>query len=112
MAEVKSSMPPGNRRSLWRVGPESTWTTVLPVAFIIVSLVSLVLLPIIGEKQTAQKQQEISRDGEPARRTANQMQMDLAAEIDKIIAFQVTGQRQYQVEYARLLEEERRLGQE
>src|SRR5260221_448163 len=33
------------RRSIWRVGPESTRTTVLPVAFIIISLVSLAALP-------------------------------------------------------------------
>jgi signal transduction histidine kinase len=102
----------GERRSVWRVGPESTWTTVLPVAFIIVSLVSLVLLPIVVEKRTAQMRLEISSAAEPARRTANQMQMDLAAELDKIIAFQVTGQRQYQTAYQELLLDERNLGQQ
>jgi signal transduction histidine kinase len=94
------------------VGPESTWTTVLPVAFIIVSLVSLVLLPIVVEKRTAQMRQEIAKAAEPARRTANQMQMDLAAELDKIIAFQVTGQRQYQVAYQALLVDEQNLSKQ
>ena len=45
------------RRSLWRVGPESTWTTILPVAFIIASLLALVILPGGGESQP---QQEVS----------------------------------------------------
>jgi len=40
------------RRSIWRVGPESTWTTTLPVTFIIASLLSLVLLPIIVSSHT------------------------------------------------------------
>src|SRR5205814_236366 len=96
------------RRSIWRVGPESTWTTVLPVAFIIVSLVSLVVLPLVVENRTTKMREEISRAAEPARRTANQVQMDLAAEIDKINALQVTDQRQYRAEYQQLLDEQRR----
>jgi len=83
-------IPPRERRSIWRIGPESSWTTVLPVAFIIISLVSLVVLPIVVEKRTAQMRSEITRAAEPARRTANRMQMDLAAELDKIIPYQVT----------------------
>src|SRR3954469_12661246 len=91
------------RRSVWRVGPESTWTTVLPVAFIIVSLVSLAVLPIVSEKRTAQMRREISTAAEPARRTANAVQVDLAAELDKIIAYQVTKQPQYRAQYEQLL---------
>lgn len=93
---------------MWRVGPESTWTTVLPVAFIIVSLVSLVVLPIVVENRTAKMRSEISRAAEPARRTANEMQRDLAAEIDKIIAYQVTGQEQFRSSYEALLSGQRR----
>jgi signal transduction histidine kinase len=99
---------PLDRRSIWRVGPESTWTTVLPVAFIIISLVSLVVLPIVVENRTAQMRQEITRAAEPARRTANEMQMNLAAEIDKIIAWQVTGQQQYRNAYAVLIQQQQR----
>ena len=94
------------RRSVWRVGPESTWTTVVPVVFIIVSLLSLVVLPIVVSNKTAKMRQEITRYAEPARRSANQIQMDLSAELDKIIAWQVTGQEQYRREYFALVTRE------
>jgi len=94
------------RRSIWRVGPESTWTTVLPVAFIIASLLSLVLLPIIVSNHTRRMRDEIKRLSEPAREAANATQVDLSRELDNIIAFQVTGQPQYRAEYARLMKEQ------
>lgn len=103
--------PPGrpmNRRSLWRVGPESTWTTIIPVAFIIVSLLSLVALPLVVSRHTNRMRREISNLAEPARRAANQIQMDLSNEIDKLIAFQVTGQRQYRDAYLELLARQER----
>jgi signal transduction histidine kinase len=87
------------RRSIWRVGPESTWTTVVPVIFIIVSLLSLVLLPLIVARKTARMRDEIRTVAEPARRAANSIQMDLSAEVDKLIAYQVTGQGQYRRAY-------------
>lgn len=93
---------------MWRVGPESTWTTILPVAFIIVSLLSLVALPLIVSRHTNRMRREISNLAEPARRAANQIQMDLSNEIDKIIAFQVTGQSQYRDEYLELLARQER----
>jgi signal transduction histidine kinase len=91
------------RRSIWRVGPESTWTTVVPVVFIIVSLLSLVILPVIVSRKTATMRGEISRIAEPARQSANQIQTDLSAELDKIIAWQVTGQANYRREYLALV---------
>jgi len=94
------------RRSILRVGPESTWTTVLPVAFIIISLLALVILPIVVSQHTARMRREITRIAEPARIGANQIQIDLASELDKIIAFQVTGQQQYRRDYERILAEE------
>ena len=94
------------RRSIWRVGPESTWTTVLPVAFIIVSLLSLVVLPIVESNHTRRMRREITSVAEPARRSANTIQTDLSAELDKIIAYQVTGQSQYRTEYLRLVAEQ------
>lgn len=97
-----------DRRSLWRVGPESTWTTIVPVAFIIVSLLSLVALPLVVSRLTNQMRREISNLAEPARRAANQIQMDLSSEIDKLIAFQVTGQRQYRDAYLELLARQER----
>lgn len=92
------------RRSIWRVGPESTWTTVVPVVFIIASLLSLVVLPIIVANKTAKMRNEITRIAEPARQAANYIQMDLSAEVDKLIAFQVTGQDNYRREYLALVE--------
>jgi signal transduction histidine kinase len=87
------------RRSIWRVGPESTWTTVVPVVFIIVSLLSLVLLPLVVARRTATMRDEISRLAEPARSSANEIQMDLSSELDKIIAWQVTGQDNFRRDY-------------
>ncbi|HUP62904.1 MAG TPA: ATP-binding protein [Thermoanaerobaculia bacterium] len=94
---------PINRRSIWRVGPESTWTTVVPVVFIIASLLSLVILPLVVRNRTAKMRNEITRVAEPARRAANQIQTDLSAELDKIIAFQVTGQAQYRTAFYQLV---------
>ncbi|HET7706883.1 MAG TPA: hypothetical protein VFM36_12405, partial [Thermoanaerobaculia bacterium] len=99
---------PPDRRSIWRVGPESTWTTIVPVAFIIVSLLSLVALPLVVSRLTNQMRREISSLAEPARRAANQIQIDLSNEIDKLIAFQVTGQRQYRDAYLELLARQER----
>jgi signal transduction histidine kinase len=88
------------RRSIWRVGPESTWTTVLPVAFIIASLLSLVLLPIVVASHTRTMRDQISRVAEPARRAATDLQIHLSSELDSIIAYQVTGQPQFRAAYA------------
>jgi len=97
---------PTERRSMLRVGPESTWTTVLPVGFIIASLLSLVLLPIVVANHTRRMRGEISRLAEPARREATAIQVDLSGELDKIIAYQVTGQAQYRTAYYQLLAHE------
>ena len=94
------------RRSIWRVGPDSTWTTILPVAFIIVSLLSLVVLPIVVSRHTQAMRVEITKVAEPSRRHANQIQMDLAAELDAIIGWQVTGQQQYRQRYLELIARE------
>ncbi|HEX2122706.1 MAG TPA: ATP-binding protein [Thermoanaerobaculia bacterium] len=93
-----------DRRSMWRVGPESTWTTVVPVVFIISSLLSLVVLPLVVRNKTAKMRDEISRVAEPARRAANQIQMNLSAELDRIISYQVTGQGQYRAGYFALVQ--------
>jgi signal transduction histidine kinase len=94
------------RRSIWRVGPESRWTTVMPVVFIIVSLLSLVILPAIVARKTERTRQEISNVAEPARRAANGIRVQLSAEVDKLIAWQVTGQEQYRREYFALIQAE------
>src|SRR5206468_12986966 len=56
------------RRSIWRIGPESTWTTIVPVVFIIASLGALAVLPLIFSAHTAQMRREITKIAEPARR--------------------------------------------
>lgn len=96
------------RRSIWRVGPDSTWTTVVPVVFIIASLLTLVLLPIFFDLRTAQMRVEITDVAEPSRRAANEIQTDLSTELDKIIAWQVTGQHQFGEDYQKLLADQRR----
>ena len=96
------------RRSIWRIDPDSTWTTILPVAFIIVSLLSLLILPIVVATRTARMRREILSVAEPARTAANEIQMDLSAELDKVISFQVTGQQQYRRAYQTLLAGQRR----
>lgn len=95
-----------NRRSVWRVGPKSTWTTVLPVVFIIASLLSLVILPVVVSRKTQNMRRQISGVAEPARRSANQIQANLSWELDKIIAWQVTGQESYRLDYFRLVQEQ------
>ena len=87
------------RRSIWRVGPESTWTTIVPVVFIIVSLLSLSILPLVVSNKMAQQRNKIEEIAEPARQAANAIQTDLSGEVDKIIAYQVTGDLQYRRDY-------------
>ena len=96
------------RRSIWRVGPDSTWTTVVPVVFIIASLLTLVLLPIFFGMHTARMRVEITDVAEPSHRAVNEIQKDLSTELDKIIAWQVTGQHQFREDYQRLLVDQRR----
>ncbi|HEY2736137.1 MAG TPA: hypothetical protein VGI70_19200, partial [Polyangiales bacterium] len=94
------------RRSIWRVGPDSTWTTIVPVAFIIASLLTLVLLPIFFGRHTSEMRREITEVAEPSRRAANEIQADLSTELDHIIAWQATGQKQYRDDYLRQLQEQ------
>ena len=106
---VEGAMAPESireRRSIWRVGPESTWTTVLPVLFVIASLLALALLPVIVGRHTAEMREQITRIADPARRSANEIQLDLSAELDKVIAYQVTGQREFRDDYLKLLNEQ------
>src|SRR4051812_38870207 len=95
------------RRSIWRVGPDSTWTTIVPVTFIIASLLTLVLLPIFFGTHTSQMRREITEIAEPSRRAANEIQTDLSTELGEVIAWQVTRQGQYRDDYLRLLAEQR-----
>ena len=99
---------PTERRSIWRIDPDSTWKTVVPVGFIIISLLSLLILPIVAATRTARMRREILSVAEPARAAANEIQMDLSAELDKVISFQVTGQQQYRRAYETLLAGQRR----
>ena len=97
---LKPSVP-NERRSIWRVGPESTWTTIVPVVFIIVSLLSLSILPLVVSSKMSKQRRKIEGIAEPARQAANAIQTDLSSEVDNIIAYQVTGDLQYRSEYLR-----------
>jgi signal transduction histidine kinase len=106
VAQDLSNHAEPERRSFWRVDPDSSWTTVLPVAFIIVSLLALALLPVVVGSHTARIRNEITSMAGPARRAANEIQLDLSAELDKVIAFQVTGQPQFRDQYQSLLNDQ------
>ena len=96
------------RRSIWRVGPDSTWTTVIPVVFIIASLLTLVFLPVLIGNRTSQMRAEITDVAEPSRKAANRIETDLSKELDEIIAYQVTTQPQYVRNYQVLLADQQR----
>ncbi len=49
---------------------------------------------------------EITRMADPALRAANEIQLGLSAELDKVIAFQVTGQAQFRDDYRNLLDQQ------
>jgi signal transduction histidine kinase len=95
------------RRSIWRVGPDSTWTTVIPVVFIIASLLTLVLLPVFFGKRTTQMRTEITGVAEPSHRAANAIESALSTELNKIIAWQQTGQVQFRDDYQKLVIDQR-----
>lgn len=94
------------RRSIWRVGPDSTWTTVVPVVFIIVSLLTLALLPVVFDSHTAQLRREITQVAEPSRLAANKIESDLSTELDAVIGWQVTEQGQYRDRYNSLVQDQ------
>jgi signal transduction histidine kinase len=68
---------------------------VIPVVFIIASLLTLVFLPVLIGHRTSQMRADITDVAEPSRRAANKIETDLSAELDEIIAYQVTTQPQY-----------------
>jgi signal transduction histidine kinase len=79
----------------------------VPVVFIIVSLLSLAVLPLIFGSHTAQMRNEITAVAEPSRKAASKIQADLSTELDAVIAFQVTNQSQYRNKYNDLLNDQR-----
>jgi signal transduction histidine kinase len=75
--------------------------------FIIVSLLSLAILPLVVSRKMAQQRKRIGETAEPARQAANAIQTDLSGEVDNIIAYQVTGDPQYRrAYYARVARED------
>jgi signal transduction histidine kinase len=69
-------------------------------------LVSLASLPVIVGSHTSRMRNEITRMADPARHAANEIQLNLSAELDKVIAFQVTGQPQFSDDYRNLLDQQ------
>jgi len=72
-----------------------TWKTILPVTFIILSLLAMVALPLVGLRRTNAMREKLDRLSEPAREDASRIELALAIELDNIIGFQVTEQPQY-----------------
>src|SRR5438309_302739 len=64
---------------------------------------ALAVLPVIVGNHTARMRDQITRIAEPARRAANEIQVGLWTELDKVMAYQVTGERQYRDDYHTLL---------
>lgn len=83
-----------------------TWKTLLPVTFIILSLLALVALPLVVSHRTSLMREEIASVAEPSRRDANLIQLALARELDELIAFQVTEQTQYRQHFESVLVEQ------
>ncbi|HUO85085.1 MAG TPA: histidine kinase dimerization/phospho-acceptor domain-containing protein, partial [Thermoanaerobaculia bacterium] len=73
----------------------SRWRRVLPVVFVVASLLALGLLPLISSRRAGAIQREIEHVAEPARSLADQIQLALLREQALIVAFQVTEQSQY-----------------
>src|SRR3954454_10461388 len=65
------------RRRIWRVGPESTWKTVLRLTFIIASRLALVLLPINLSNHSRRILDDIKRLPHLAQKATSRMQVDL-----------------------------------
>lgn len=72
-----------------------------------VSLLTLVLLPIFFGKRTAQMRVEITGVAEPSHRAANAIETELSTELNKIIAWQQTGQVQFRDDYQKLVIDQR-----
>jgi len=79
----------------------------VPVVFIIVSLLSLAVLPVIFDSHTAKMRQEITAVAEPSRSAANKIQSDLSTELDAVIAWQATNQNQFRDRYRDLVNDQR-----
>jgi len=79
----------------------------VPVVFIIVSLLSLAVLPLVFDSHTAQMRNEITSVAEPSRSAANKIQRDLSRELDNVIAWQAVEQGQYRDKYFSLVADQR-----
>ena len=83
------------------------WSRVVPLAFIILSLISLVLVPLLVRRHTENLRNEMRVAVEPAGYIADRIEGLLATELSLLIAFQVTEQPQYIRRYQELVAEER-----
>jgi signal transduction histidine kinase len=71
-----------------------------------VSLLSLALLPLVFGEHTSKMRTEITAVAEPSIRAANKIQSDLSTELDAVIAWQATGQLQFQDKYRDLISDQ------
>jgi signal transduction histidine kinase len=79
----------------------------VPLAFVLLSLVALVLLPILVRQRTNRIRAELRAAIEPARDATEDAARDLAEQLANVIAYQATEQAQYVEAYRRILEGER-----
>jgi signal transduction histidine kinase len=77
----------------------SVWRRLLPLAFVIVSLFALALVPMMLRQRTNRIRQELTKVVEPARSETEEVSRALAAELTFLVAFQSTEQMHYITRY-------------
>gem|GEM_PF-458146 len=83
-----------------------SWRRILPLTFILSSLVALVVLPIWTKRRTDAMRHEISATIEPASKIADDIQTILSTELSLIISYQVTEQGHFAALYRQASREE------
>lgn len=79
-----------------------------PVALIVVSLIALVVVPLVVQRQTGRLDAHRNNVAQPARDLVNTIQRSLAREMGALRGFVITGDEEFLDRYEEALEEERR----
>ena len=96
------------RRSLWSARElASTWRTWLPFAFVIFSLLTVLLTPILLERRIRGLREDVSQVIEPARTTVRQLQIGFARQASVIRSFLLQRDQRFLRQFAALRTDER-----
>jgi signal transduction histidine kinase len=77
------------------------------LAFVILSLIALVVIPVVIQQRVESLREVVENDGEPARTHVSRVQFALAREMSSLWAYLWTGDSLYLEEFAANVEEER-----